>query len=120
MENIVKDLEPMLRELAEKLGTTSEYLWTIMIKQAFISGIISCLVIIGILSISAAYFCLGKYIHKKVNDGWDDEALIPFYIIAVIGGIIGAISLFTLPYNIATAFINPEYWALKELLSKLN
>ncbi len=66
MENIVKDLEPMLRELAEKLGTTSEYLWTVTVKQAFISGIYSCIAIVGVLIGIALYIRLVNIYTKKL------------------------------------------------------
>ena len=29
----------LLRELAEKFGTTTEHLWGVLIKQAYISGV---------------------------------------------------------------------------------
>lgn len=117
---IIKNIEPMLRELAEKLGTTSEYLWTVLIKQAYISGFGSCYTIVGILGAFAGYFYLGKLVHKKVaDDSWDSEALIPLYIVGGIGFVAGAIIVICLPYEIITAFMNPEYWALNKILSKV-
>lgn len=47
-----KNTEQLIRELSDKLGTTAEHLWGVLMKQAFISGVtdvITYLVLICLL-----------------------------------------------------------------------
>ncbi len=41
-----EQIEKLLRELAEKLGTTAEHLWGVLMRQAPISGVIGILVFV--------------------------------------------------------------------------
>lgn len=101
----MESLAPLLEKLAEKLGTTSSYLWSVLIKQAFIDGILSIIfcVLIAIWTYALWY------------DGYDEGTAYAFTM-AVIAVLICALVML---YNIPTAFLNPEYWALKEVLSAI-
>ncbi len=122
---IIKDLEPMLRELAEKMGTTSEYLWTVMIKQAFLSGITLIGVMVVFVIIIPMWVRFAKHVYRLTiiensKDRWHEEVMIPIYIISGILGVATIITSIILPIEMATCFFNPEYWALKNILSKIN
>lgn len=114
-----------LNILADKLGTTAEYLWGVLIKQAFISGVVDA---ITLLSLAVAVVISGIFIYgkgkvpPKTQDDpyphaeWDSEIQMmvwAFYLLAA------AFVLVAISINLSTvvaAFMNPEYWALKQIL----
>jgi len=112
----------LIEQLAQKLGTTAEYLWTILLKQAPISAMIDlmCLVLFTIIGI--ALYKLHKYCAKKTGEDersiYDDrgELVIPAMLILTVIWIIFFIASFLSIGNIINGFFNPEYWALKEIL----
>lgn len=115
MENI-EHLVPLLDKLASQLGTTSKYLWKVLIRQAPISGILDILqYILIVIMIWGSYYTY-SWAHKMVEDkDWDETT----YAWPVITGLITVIFLITAFFsfpNTITKFINPEYWALKEII----
>lgn len=108
----------MLDVLAEKLNTTVEHLWAVLVNQAPIEGV-SYLLVTGIAFIvgvcSLRFAC--KLFDRADFDNGNNE-VISFVISLVIGVIcvIGSIATFFSEFlNIAGAFFNPEYWALERL-----
>ena len=120
----MEKLTGFLQELATKLGTTTEYLWEILIKQAKISSITN---LIMIVIVSLAGFVLYK-MHKSfmIEHGDYRENFYEKYPVSPI--IMGIISFFwiitticvyfEIP-NIIYGFVNPEYWALNEILNSI-
>jgi hypothetical protein len=115
----------LLRELAEKLGTTTEYLWGVLVKQAPISSI-SNLFMVG-LTILFSFglwklhkWLMGNYADTKYSryDEYEEAAIIPMVFLFIIIGVFIIAGFFTIP-SIITGFLNPEYWALKEILSNV-
>jgi len=117
----MENLAPLLEKLAEKLGTTSTYLWGVLVKQAFIDGILS---IVFCVLVAVWTFALCRvhisFMKKDKYDGYGNGSIRSF-----IMGMLAILTLFLLIavliclYNIPTAFLNPEYWALKEVLSAI-
>lgn len=114
-----KETTELLEKLAEKLGTTAEHLWSVLVKQAPWSGtfhIIGCCVVI--LFLLKALKKATNY--KPVADYQDEEMIFVFKSIGV--GILFLITLLAIynacaefPMNLA-GFTNPEFWALKQIL----
>jgi 4-hydroxybenzoate polyprenyltransferase len=113
----------LLRELATKLGTTSEYLWRVLLKQAFISGISDIIYYIA-LTIATIYLF---WLHKKFSVENEKKQSLYYkkeWIILPMGaaGFILIIALLcaigNIPDTIA-ALVNPEYWALDQILHKV-
>ena len=98
----------LLKELAEKLGTTSEYLWEALLRQAPISGTVDLLILAGwVIGLMLMFRKLKKLSDKDYIEllwlGWGLLAIIVAF-------------AFLMLSNIIAALINPEYWALKQLL----
>lgn len=107
--------------LADKLGTTAEYLFGVLIKQAPISGALSA-AMIAILLVAMAFVV--KIVWKKTNarpgdsgkPEWLEEDAGFAWAVVVL--------LFLVPVSIiadnaamtVAAFANPEYWALMQIL----
>lgn len=112
----------LIEQLAQKLGTTAKYLWTVLIKQASISAATDILYFILVIIGGIFLFKLHKYLSKERGEYeqsiyFDKEEIvtIPMIIVAVIWGIC-FITCFFLIGDIINGFFNPEYWALKEIL----
>lgn len=109
-----------LNVLAAKLGTTAEYLWGVLVRQAPITGALDLAVMAAWL---VALIFSARFVHKNTagdEPRWDDEAARFFawggvwlgaLFVALIGGII-------IP-SAVSAILNPEYWALKQLLGAI-
>jgi hypothetical protein len=114
--------ETLIRELAAKLGTTVEHLYTVLVKQAFITGvsdIVICSFILVALIFSAFYLFKGIAKAKKNQDEREPYAIPEFIIpviLAVIFGIMFIIAFLANIEDIITCFSNPEYFAVHEIL----
>ncbi len=127
-EETQKKAMEMLEALAEKLGTTLEHLWEVLIRQALVEGAYALvLAVFGMAALGGLiYACvLGVRAGRRLAEKEDDT----FYLHGsqAVGGVLlllfGAmvLDIFVLR-NIHTAlicFINPEYWAIREVLRLL-
>lgn len=104
----------LIEKLAAKLGTTSEYLWAVLTKQALISGITDIAQYIAL----AVVVCLVVRYREKLNEFGSDNEFI--FVMMCAGGIVLAIVCVVAFFcigNTVSALFNPEYWALKQVLS---
>lgn len=102
-------LDERIEKLADKLGVTVEYLWEILLEQAFISAVHT--------SIFLVVFIVGTVLlYKKAN------SIEPLFERETAMGLMYGIIFFTvcmsavMSYEIISGFFNPEYWALKQVL----
>lgn len=107
--------EKLIRELADKLGTTTEYLWGVLIVQAKLSAIMSITTMIGSLVIPVVFYLIMKWACKA--DGDPDNKSFPTsgFIVGFLVMVIIWSACELLP-NMLSGFFNPEYWALKQIL----
>lgn len=105
----------LLQELAEQLGTTTEYLWEVLVSQAPINSLTNIamyvLWIVGVILIV-------RYWVRSTEDLWETEnvVLITFYLLSGVWFVVGFFALLTSAHNTITGFLNPEYWALQQIL----
>lgn len=109
----------LLSQLADKLGTTSEYLWTVLVRQAPISGAVDVLQY-ALIAIAVWLYIKGLPRAHARFEAFDTELSGGFYIFG--GGFI-LVTLVLVAFfavgNTVTAFVNPEYWALQHVLSAI-
>lgn len=109
-----------LTALAAKLGTTAEYLWGVLLKQATITGVIDVFWGTVLFAISVLALWIVYYRVRCDSPTWeyDEGTLITIRaFVTTIAGIcipLGA-SLIT---RGAIALTHPEYWALQRALGK--
>jgi hypothetical protein len=115
-KEVVKELMPYLEKAGEFLGTTAQQLWVLQVKQAYITGVSYILAWI-------LYVLVTCFIWKNINKVWErfnfnNEGMI---CTGIIMGIITILFFFSLPSpkEILTIFINPEYWALGQVIKLL-
>lgn len=124
--------EQLLQSLADKLGTTTEYLWTILVNQAKFDVIVSLIqmafMAAFIIATVKIHFKLAKELPTDPNDKWsryeslygkyEEAASIPM-IIAGIVCIIMVLCFLSGFNDLVAAIFNPEYWALRQILHAL-
>lgn len=118
-----QQLSKLLEKLATKLGTTTEYLWGVLLRQARISATITLFYLILFTTIGIILFKLHrKFIKTDARDHnlyyHQEELGVIMAVAAILWGICFAWSVCSLP-NIFNGYTNPEYWALKEILNAL-
>ena len=118
----MEELTPLLEKLAVKLGTTTEYLWGVLLKQAPITAVTELVYLILVVLGGIALYKIHKRLSKE-GDGnnsiyYDCEglAIAPMVIATVIWAIL-FVNCFHSIGTIVTGFLNPEYWALDEIVS---
>jgi hypothetical protein len=116
----------LLEKLADKLGTTSEYLWSVLLKQA---PIYATFTLIQTLFLLFAGWGLWKVQQKLLSkpekshynsyyDKYEEGAVIPMIIISFVW--IALMSIYFINFDsIINGYFNPEYWALTEILKSL-
>lgn len=106
---------PLLEKLAVSLNTTSEKLLEVIIKQAKISFFCTT---IQYLIVLFSVFINVKLYRLCVKENWEPPytpAFIILFIINIFSVLVGFISI----ENYIASILNPEYWALQKILSKI-
>lgn len=117
----------LLEQLANKLGTTSEYLWNILLKQAPIDATVTLLQTLFLIFVGWVLWKVHKkLLSKPPGQGYYDSyyeeydvgAVLPMILVTGVWGIM-MIICFCCSGSIVSGYFNPEYWALKEILNAL-
>lgn len=117
--------EILIRELAEKFGTTGEHLWRVLVRQAPITGTIDALIIAAwvLFVVWAFRWITAKTTEPEPTDEkpypraeWTNESA---FLAWVIWAVLTVFIVIQIGYALSltiSALVNPEYWALKQLL----
>ena len=107
----------LLQGLADRLGTTVEYLWGTLVRQAPIQAVTDS---VYLIALGGLYWFLITRWRKfvKENTGYENEDSRAWFTagIAIVGLICFLIASVTIS-GIVSGFLNPEYWALERILS---
>ena len=114
----MKEIMPLLERLADQLGTSSEHLWRILLKQAPISATIDLVLYVFVILACVVWWKMTKFVHKQIDKSWDE---INYMWIAIGWVILVAllIVIFICINNTITGFLHPEYWALDKILDTI-
>jgi len=111
----------LIEQLAQKLGTTSEYLWLVLLKQAPISATISLIQIILTIVAGIALFKMNKHFSdddNKLSYYNADFLPLPMAIATVLWAIFAIAGFFYIG-DIFNGYFNPEFWALDYIFNSL-
>ncbi len=110
-----------LRVLAEKFGTTTEFLWGILVRQAYVHGITA---IVCFLLTSLCIFGWNWGVWRfKIPEEDNGDKRFGVYMMRLFGLMLVFIwTCFFLSgmFEVATALINPEYWAIQQVMKGLS
>ena len=114
----------IIEQLANKMGTTSEYLWGILVKQAPIDSTITLVQVIMVyifgyilyklhlkFSIKEGEYKLSSY---DKSDSLSGVMWIGFGMFVIL-----AFTSFLCITGIVNGYLNPEYWALDRVLDTI-
>lgn len=113
------DFNQVLEQLAKAFNTTVDKLYPVLVQQAYVTGIASLLGILIAWSLLATIIIIFKKhgIRKEKHyDGVTDGTVVLIIITSIVS-VATIIITATVGYEALTALLNPEYWALKEVLS---
>ena len=119
MEQLGPELLKRLDTLAQSLGVTVEYLWEILVRQGTIEGY---LMIAGTF-IALAFALAGVWSFRKglkYFESDDGDQGIPYTVIGIVVGLAGGVFTIVNGFSAASYFLNPEYFALRQILKLLN
>jgi hypothetical protein len=114
---VKEELLARLDALAVKLGTTTEYLWGVLIKQAKVEAITSIATTILFLLMVGACAVVGRHIYRATDWKRDDNG--DAGVVTAACWAVGVPCLFAAilyAYMLPTLLLNPEYWALQEVI----
>lgn len=119
--NLTNEVLKRIDALAAKLGTTGEYLWTVLVRQARVEAIQNIVtVILSAIVIAVSIAVLKWGIRREVeNDWWGEPGNITAIIASVTLAIVCTVIIIQLSNAIPTLLMNPEYWALKQVLEAM-
>lgn len=104
--------DKLIRDLAEKLGTTADHLWQVLVRQAPITAITQ-LVIWGLITATFTLLLIAGV--RRCKKEGDDVAICT----SISAGLGLGICLLWFAFDghaAITALLNPEYWALKQII----
>lgn len=111
----------LLRDLAAKLGTTAEHLFSVLANHAHVSAIYSFFVIFIWLSIpitSRIYYKRCNNLFTIKEDGYAKGDTTVYGVGFIISLIMCFVSLFMICAsirNIINGILDPQYWALEQI-----
>lgn len=119
----MENLTQLLQQLAEKLGTTTEYLWGVLIKQAPISAVTDLVYLFLVILGGIALYKIHKRFSKEIDGNksiyyeheWLEISMVFVSFTLVVIFIYYILSI----KGIITGFFNPEYWAFNEVVRLL-
>lgn len=116
------ETQKLIEQLAQKLGTTTEYLWSVLLRQAPVDATITLMQILLVIFSGIALYKMNKHFSDDDNkisyDSADVAIVIPMVICAIIW-IILAIACFFCIGDVINGYFNPEFWALDYILGLL-
>lgn len=118
----MENLTELLTALAEKLGTTTEYLWGVLVSQAQVDAYIKLLFVGFTVLFIIAYSIFCKYTIKHWDEIYSDDKEVVYVSLIILIGIAVLIFLgcaIDFTGKAIVGLLNPEYWALQQVLQLL-
>lgn len=115
-----QELLKRLDAVAAKLGTTTEYLWKVLVKQGYVEGIAQLVSIPALLLLAYMGYRLSKKLYQMgEDDGWNGPG--PVFGSAFLYLGIGAAIFLAMgnAYFGLLQLLNPEYFALRQILQAI-
>jgi cytochrome c biogenesis protein CcdA len=119
--DVSKELQEVLQVLANQFGTTIAHVWKILVRQQVVESWTMAIVIV-LLGITTFLFFKGylkikaQNVIYKNDDTMGAESMLAA---CVFFGILAVLTPCFAISSIVTGFVNPEYGAMMDILSKL-
>lgn len=113
------EVTDLLRELAEALGTTVDYLWPVLVSAQPVKGVVGLVSLLLLISLTVV---CARVVVRNIPDMYGSAAA---SVGVVVGGVVGFVAfaismgLFSKMSIHVLQILNPEYAALQEVLRLL-
>jgi len=115
---LIDGITPAMKALADKFGTTVEHLYTVLCKQAIVDGV-GYFIVCGICLFLMIGFGYVIKLIIKYGEEWGEADRLASYVICIIVVAICFIVCSTDAINGMKHVVNPEYYAVKEVLKNI-
>lgn len=120
-----------LTALASKLGTSAELLWGVLLAQAPLHAALCVFeaVVCVIVTVAWCMFANYKTTERERRLGgrnvymqadWTGEGVLVAWAVSVVASLYTLFTVFYAISQVMTAIMNPGYWALMQILNKVN
>ena len=110
-KEVIEVVTTALQPLADKLGTTAPYVWGLQVKQAYVDGFVALGGLMFGIFLCVLSLLLVKHLRKEEYIDIGDCFLVLFPVFVTGLGFI-LINFST----VLNCFVNPEYYALQQLI----
>lgn len=117
----------LIGKLASKLGTTTEYLWGVLLQQAPVAALTTLVQCLLIVIFGVILWKIHKRLLQNAIDGYECSYYEKYELSAqlpmtfgLIIFVVGVLDAFFSVDTIVNGFFNPEYWALQQVLKAIN
>lgn len=117
-EKLLGEATKYIDAVASKLGVAGEHVYGLLVKQAMIGGVMNLVVAVILLGVAYALVRLTKWLFSSGKAFSSDSTPL-----GIFSGFFALITLFLgldCAYTGVGALINPEYYAIKEILDAFN
>jgi hypothetical protein len=121
IEKLCGKIGPVMTQIAEGLGTSSEKIMTVFTKQAVADGIDCFVQFVVCFGVAFVWLKFSKIWADKIEKGeWDRDSAVGNYILSIFVYFILILIATSNLIGGIKRFINPEYYAFTEVLAKLS
>ena len=114
-KEVIEVVTTALQSLAEKLGTTAQYIWGLQVKQAYVVGFVALAgFLFGAIMIIGSIWMFYKLFNNNSKEETEVKGFL--FVGSLVSLIIGCIFCASWFSTVLNCFINPEYYALKQLI----
>ena len=111
-QSTVQDVGSLIDKLAEKLSIPAAHLWSVLVRQAYVTLWQDVLFVV-VFAVLAAF---GALLWHKSNTFADADARFGSRMLVIIGSALLLILSLACISEIITVALNPEYYALQQVL----
>lgn len=126
MEGLTELAQSAIQQIADGLGVATEFVWEILIRQAYVEGasrVLFALVVVAVAMID--YRLFRAFAERRATRAWREIGCdsrenqemthwVPQGVVAVLC-FVCAIIVMCEATTALTCFINPKYWAMSEI-----
>ena len=110
-KEVIEVVTTALQPLADKLGTTAQYVWGLQVKQAYVDGFVALGGLMFGIFLCVLSVVITRGLVKYKSCDLDDAVIIGFLFFVV--GLAFILIKFS---TILNCFVNPEYYALQQMI----
>lgn len=116
-----ENMEKLLIELAQKLGTTVEHLWGVLVRQAYVEALGDAIIVIALALFGLWLWRWAlRFNERSEDDELTEDEKENYELATFLSGVVVFATWIFLLFgrlpDLFTKLLNPEFWALQEII----